>query len=193
MTLPSTPAIVLAAGASSRLGEPKQLLLLAGETLLERSIRIAREAGCKPVVVVLGANEEIISSRCALDDAVVVFNFEWEDGMASSIRAGLAAVEASVVEGRQPTSPGVLLMTCDQPAITAAHLRALMASGTLTASYYEGRRGVPAYFPAFSMPSLFQLTGDCGARSLLHSADAIDLPGGELDIDTPADLALLRS
>ena len=149
---------------------------------------MAREARCAPVVVVLGAAADEISTRCSLGDALVVVNFEWDEGMASSIRAGVAAVSVAC-EG-DPV--GVLLMTCDQPAVTASHLRALMASGELAASAYAGRRGVPAYFPAANLPALEQLTGDAGARSLLQAAAAIDLPGGELDIDTPADLARLQ-
>jgi molybdenum cofactor cytidylyltransferase len=188
---PRAAAVVLAAGASSRLGQPKQLIQVAGETLLERSIRIAREAGCAPVVVVLGAGSDEVSARCSLTDAIVVVNFDWEEGMASSIRAGLAALE-SVITGQPGDCHGVLLMTCDQPAVTPGHLRALMASGALTASAYAGRRGVPAYFPAANLSALQRLSGDSGARSLLRAASAIELPGGELDIDTPADLALLR-
>jgi CTP:molybdopterin cytidylyltransferase MocA len=169
-------AIILAAGASTRLGEPKQLVRLLGETLLERTIRTAREAGCE-VVVVLGAQTDRIREQCNLHGARAVINQQWPEGMASSIRAGVQAAEGS---------DGVMLMTCDQPAVTAEHLRRLSASGEVTASSYAGRRGVPAYFPASSFPSLRQLTGDKGALDLLNEAAAIDLPGGELDIDTAA-------
>lgn len=188
----SVAAIILAAGGSSRLGQPKQLLPLAGEPLLSRFIRIAREAGCEPVIVVLGASAEAIaddsSVQQSLAAATVVVNFEWEEGIASSIRSGVAALRALSPHGLA----GVLLMTCDQPAVTAAHLRALSASGALTASAYSGRSGVPAYFPAATLAALEQLTGDSGARTLLHTATAIPLAGGELDIDTPADLARLN-
>ena len=84
-------AVVLAAGASTRLGEPKQLIAIGGETLLERAVRTAREAGCAPVVVVLGADAERIRERCDLGDALAVVNEEWQEGMASSIRIGVAA------------------------------------------------------------------------------------------------------
>ena len=112
-----TPAVVLAAGASVRLGEPKQLVTIAGETLLERAVRAAREAGCSPVVVVLGADAERIAEQCDLSDAVVVVNDAWSEGMASSIRVGVGALQ---------DADGVVLMTCDQPAVSAAHLRALL-------------------------------------------------------------------
>jgi CTP:molybdopterin cytidylyltransferase MocA len=176
-------AAVLAAGASTRLGEPKQLAKLAGETLLERAVRTAREAGCEPVVVVLGAEQERVRAGCALGDAVTAVNDEWREGMASSIRVGIRTLlaNASAVEG-------AVVMTCDQPAVTAAHLRALAARGAVTASGYAGRRGVPAYFPAAAFAGLMALRGDAGARELLVAAGAVELPGGELDVDTAAEL-----
>ena len=173
-----TAAVILAAGASTRLGEPKQLVRLGGETLLERAVRVAREAGCEPVVVVLGAEAERVLAACDLRGARVVRNEQWREGMASSVRVGVAAADGA---------DGVVLMTCDQPAVTAEHLRALMVSGAVTASAYSGRRGVPAYFPASCFAELMRLTGDAGARELLREASVIDLPGGELDVDTEAD------
>lgn len=178
-----TAAVVLAAGASTRLGEPKQLITIGSETLLERAIRSAREAGCAPIVVVLGANSELIRGGCDLSDVTVILNEAWEEGMASSIRAGVVAVH---------DTDGVVLMTCDQPAVTADHLRALTVSGEVTASAYAARRGVPAYFPASSFPTLIQLTGDAGARELLRHAATVGLAGGELDVDTDRELALAR-
>jgi CTP:molybdopterin cytidylyltransferase MocA len=177
-------AVVLAAGASTRLGERKQLLKLAGETLLERAVRVARQAGCSPVVVVLGAAYEEILGRSQLGDAITVINTEWAEGMASSIRLGVRTLGFVAKDAR-----GVVLMACDQPAVTAAHLCALMASGEVRASAYAGRRGVPAYFPASTFAELVQLRGDQGARELLRDANAIELPNGELDIDTAADMA----
>jgi molybdenum cofactor cytidylyltransferase len=176
-------AVVLAAGASTRLGEPKQLVKLAGETLLERAVRTAREAGCGPVVVVLGAEQERVRAGCALGDAVTAVNDEWREGMASSIRVGIRTLLANAGD-----VDGAVVMTCDQPAVTAAHLRALMASGTVTASGYAGRRGVPAYFPAAAFAGLMALRGDAGARELLVGAGVVELAGGELDVDTAAEL-----
>ena len=85
----SVAAVVLAAGASTRLGEPKQLVRLGGETLLERAVRVAREAGCSPVMVVVGANYAQVLRESALGDAVPVVNEEWDEGMATSIRLGV--------------------------------------------------------------------------------------------------------
>jgi molybdenum cofactor cytidylyltransferase len=175
-----TAAVILAAGASTRLGEPKQLVVLAGETMLERAVRTAREAGCSPIVVVLGAEAGQIRERCTLHTATVVVNSSWQEGMASSIRTGISAI-GSV--------NGVILMTCDQPAVTPHHLRSLSAHAAVTASSYAGRRGVPAYFPASAFAELAALTGDAGARELLRSTPSIPLPLGDLDVDTSADRA----
>lgn len=206
------PAILLAAGASTRLGRPKQLLELGGERLLERMVRVAREAGCAPVLVVLGAHAEEILATCSLDGAILVRNTAWEEGMASSVRSGLARLtelgsgspgsEAPVQSeaaqvlarleafGHSGTSvPGVILMVCDQPAVTSEHLRALARAGETTASRYAGRNGVPAFIAAEALSALAALRGDSGARALLQRAAALDLPGGELDIDTDEDLA----
>ena len=176
-------AVVLAAGASTRLGRPKQLATLAGVRLLERSVRVATAAGCAPVVVVLGAAAEEIARACDLGAALVVRNDDWAEGMASSIRVGIGAL----VE-----LEGAIVMTCDQPAVTAEHLRALMGASRV-ASSYAGRRGVPAFFPASDFAALRMLRGDAGARSLLADAPAIELAGGELDVDTAEALELARS
>jgi molybdenum cofactor cytidylyltransferase len=176
-------AVILAAGASRRLGEPKQLVMLGNETLLERAVRIAREAECSPIVVVLGAEAASIQAACDLGSASVMVNESWVEGMGGSIRAGIAAlrdVDACVV------------LTCDMPAVTAAHLSSLMASGEVTASSYAGRRGVPAYFPVSTFPLLMELHGDAGARDLLRSSPCVELIGGELDVDTVEDLERAR-
>ena len=180
-------AVVLAAGASKRLGEPKQLVRLGGETLLERSVRTAREAGCSPVMVVVGADYAEVLTNCALGDAVTVINNQWMEGMASSIRFGLRALRVAA-----PDLDGVLLMTCDQPSVTEKHLSRLMLGVEVKASRYAGRNGVPAFFPAKYFEQLMGLTGDVGARGLLAAAQCEELENGELDVDTPADLARAR-
>ena len=176
-------AVILAAGASKRLGEPKQLVMLDGENLLERAVRVAHAADCSPVVVVLGASAELVQAGSVFDDAVVVVNEDWAEGMGSSLRAGVRALREL---------DACVVMTCDMPAVTAAHLRALMASGAVTASSYAGKKGVPAYFPASAFQSLMALQGDAGAKDLLRSAGFVELIGGELDIDTRTDLELAR-
>jgi len=179
---------VLAAGASSRLGEAKQLVELGGERLLERAVRVAREAGLAPVVVVLGFRAEEIQKECRLDGAVIVSNEEWCEGMGSSVRAGVSAMADEATDG-------LILMTCDQPAMSVAHLRRLVemgARGSAVGSSYAGKVGVPAFFPASRFEELRGLRGDEGARRLLRSADAVELTGGELDVDTTEALKAAR-
>jgi CTP:molybdopterin cytidylyltransferase MocA len=158
--------------------------MLGGETLLERAVRVAREAGCLPVVVVVGAEYVRVLGTNVLGDAVPVINEEWEEGMASSIRLGVRALEFAARDAE-----GVLLMTCDQPAVTVKHLRRLMTTAEVKASRYAGRNGVPAFFPKKYFPTLMELTGDVGARGLLAEARYEELENGELDVDTAADLA----
>ena len=179
-----TAAVVLAAGASTRLGEPKQLVKIGGETLLERAVRTARAAGCSPVVVVVGASFPEVLGNSRLGDVVPVINDKWQNGMASSIVRGIRTLGIVAKD-----ADGVVLMTCDQPAVTVEHLRALVAAGEVTASAYAGRRGVPAYFPAAAFAVLMELRGDAGARELLREAPVVELAGGELDVDTAADRA----
>jgi molybdenum cofactor cytidylyltransferase len=177
-------AVILAAGASRRLGEPKQLVKVGGENLLERSVRVAHEAGFSPVIVVLGALAESVKAACALGDAEVLINDNWSEGMGASVRVGVGALR---------DVDGCVLMTCDMPSVTVAHLRALSASGEVTGSTYAGRRGVPAYFPASSFKDLMKLRGDAGAKDLLRSARCVVLAGGELDVDTIEDLEHARA
>lgn len=192
----SIAAIVLAAGASHRLGEPKQLLKVQGETLLSRAVRLAIESGASPAIVVLGAHREAICGSVRFGNATVIVNENWELGMASSIQAGLQALDATPDQ-----TEGVLLMTCDQPRLTTAHLRSLMTTfssqpaPTIVASAYAGIRGVPAVFPPVAWQELRQLRGDQGARVLLRhppcSVISLPLDGGEIDIDLPEDVAKL--
>ncbi len=153
---PTIPAIILAAGGSTRLGQPKQLLRLknSDETLLERAVRVANEAGATPIFVVLGAHAEAIQHAANLSQCIILLNKEWPEGMASSLRLGIAAA----IE-QAPAASGALLMVCDQPAISAEHLRRLLASHRaepeiIAASHYAGRSGVPAVVPRAMFPAL---------------------------------------
>ena len=193
----SIAAIILAAGASRRLGQPKQLVTCGGEALLERALRLARDAGASPVLVVLGANFAPICASIPFSEAIPVFNEKWEQGMSTSIHAGLN--EADV---RAPGATGALIMACDQPRLSVEHLRALLRmfaeqpERTIVASSYGGTSGIPAVFPRSVYGKLHSLHGDKGARSLLAKPPCplIVLPfaGGEVDIDVPSDLAQLE-
>lgn len=174
-------AVVLAAGASRRLGRPKQNIVLAGKTLLQRTIAVAREAGLSPIVLVLRKEAESLEIT-QFSDLIVVINHQADEGIASSIRSGITAVAGHKVAG-------AAMLTCDQPALRATHLRALVQDPRrLTGSAYGGSIGVPAYFPAALFSSLLQLRGDTGARRLLKNAHAVEAEELTLDIDTEGDL-----
>jgi CTP:molybdopterin cytidylyltransferase MocA len=194
----SVAAVILAAGPSSRLGQPKQLIGFAGESLLERALRLAREAGASPVLVVLGANFAPICATIPFNEAIPVFNEKWQQGMSTSIHAGLS--EADV---RAPGATGALVMTCDQPRFSASHLHSLLLAfsaaqtePTIVASNYAGIYGIPAVFPRSVYPKLYALHGDKGARALLTKPPcrivAVACSGCEIDIDLPEDLAHLE-
>jgi len=192
------PAIVLAAGESRRLGRPKQLLEVDGETLLGRTIRVAREGGADPILVVLGADAPAISASTPVKEVVTVLNPEWQEGMASSLGAGVRALESCV-----PDAPGVILLVCDQPRLSATHIRNLIESfrrnseTAAVASVYQNTRGIPAILPRALFARLLALRGDEGARSILkdpHCA-TVEVPfaGGEIDIDSIDDLNQIKS
>jgi len=173
-----TALAILAAGASTRLGRRKQLVELDGEPLVRRAARLACASSCARVAVVLGAFIDDI--RPALDGLPVdiLGNADWREGMASSIRVAVRwATGAS----------GLVLALCDQPALTTAHLDALIAAGGLVGSAYASTVGVPAHFPADTFAQLALLTGDRGARDLLATARSIPFPDGDRDVDTEAD------
>jgi molybdenum cofactor cytidylyltransferase len=193
----SVAAIIVAAGSSSRLGRAKQLLIVDGEPMLQRAIRVARDAGASPVFVVLGAHREAIEQAVDFSHASIVFNPEWPEGIASSIRAGVR-----FLENNAPDATGALLMTCDQPRITPANLRTIIdtfqsqSAPAVTASSYAGVCGIPAIFPPVAYPDLLALRGDKGARSLFSAPPwpliAVPLAGGDIDIDRPEDMEALK-
>lgn len=186
-------ALVLAAGASERLGRPKQLVKYQGECLMDRAIRMAHEAGASPVFVVLGAGYEALLEMLQSNpyEPRILINKGWRRGMSTSIALGATAAE-------RVDADDLLVLTCDQVTVTAEHLRRLIEASHrehVVASHYYERRGVPALFPEFSFHALQELTGDTGARELLQDDAVLTVPlrGGEFDVDTPADLERLQT
>lgn len=180
--------LVLAAGASQRLGTPKQELRYQGDTLLRNAVHTAAQLNTAAAVVVLGHDAERLKSQLDGLAAEVVVNDEHKDGMASSIRAGVAYISK-----QHPGVANVLIMLCDQPHVDALHLRRLIAAQQAAAapaagSCYTERKGVPAVFHRSLFSRLEALEGDAGAKHLIESlGDAVagvPFPEGAIDIDT---------
>jgi molybdenum cofactor cytidylyltransferase len=180
--------LLLAAGNSSRLGRPKQLVEFEGKKLIRRAAEALVDAGCSPAIVVLGAELESSTKALGSLSVEIVINNDWSQGMGSSIACGISALD---------TNPdAVLLSLCDQPYVTAEHLRSFIAAYTLTranviAAQYNGVAGVPALFSSKHFPALSQLKGEKGAREIIrNSPDAITipLPVAAIDVDTIDDL-----
>ncbi len=188
-----TGIILLAAGGSSRLGQPKQLLLYEGQTLLRRMALTAAESQCGPVIVVLGKDADACAAELRDLPVRIAQNQEWAEGMASSLRAGLA-----VLSEVEPEAEAVLIMVCDQPRVDGNLLRALVrqcqGKTSIVASSYGDTLGVPTVFARRHFPELMELRGDHGAKILLaQHADfvaAVPFPEGAIDIDAPEDLAV---
>lgn len=184
--------LLLAAGASARMGQSKQLLPYRGRTLLRHAAETAAATGCAPLVLVTGAVHEALAAEVAGLPFQVVHNPEWATGMASSIRAGLAVTDA-------PSA--VLIMLADQPLVTPALLRQLIAQQQRTrapivaAAYGGDTLGVPAVFDHALLPELRQLQGAQGANKLILSKGSavrmVSFPAGLLDVDTPEQYAAL--
>ena len=193
--------ILLAAGGSRRLGTPKQLLRgSAGQSLVRRAAQTALESACRPVVCVLGASPELVHTE--LDDLPlsIVINPDWQTGLASSLKVGLAALTADSQIAGGPIE-AVMVMLCDQPKVTRALLDSLVAAHADTghqiiACKYGGTRGVPALFGQTLFGPLASLTGDGGARRVIRGyagpMTEIPFPEGLLDIDTAQDAEAMK-
>ena len=186
-------ALVLAAGGSSRLGQPKQQLRFRGSTLLRRAVTAAAAVCPDRVTVVLGPHAGELEASMRGLAAGVVINPDWRQGLSASLRSGLGAV---------PEDCGAVLITlCDQPLVGSRQLSGLVARwrvepGRIAASAYADTLGVPAVFPRALFGELAGLEGDRGARSLLRrhaeQVQAVPVPEAACDVDTPADLKALR-
>ena len=190
---PELHALVLAAGSARRFGALKQLQPIEGEALL---LRVARRAGAAVdhTAVVLGSHAEALAALLAEEPFKLHVNPRWAEGLATSIRTGIAALPRSCA--------GAMVVLADQAAIGAAQYAQLaalwrQAPDSIAAAYYSGSAGAPAIFPRRLFGALLALEGDVGARGLLraHASDLITLamPSAALDLDTPEDLSACLS
>ena len=187
-------AVVLAAGGSTRFGQPKQLLDWNGVPLLAHVVDEALDAGLAPVVVVLGAHADAIRPALGTRPVQVLTNYRWAEGLSTSLHVGLSALPPEVA--------GAVFLQGDQPLVSAALLRSLVArfeeSGApIVHPAYEGRRGTPVLFARRLFPELAAVHGDEGGRGLIERHGSVAVPVDDpdilADVDTPEDYRRLRA
>lgn len=181
--------ILLAAGGSTRMGEPKQLMDYHGKPLVRHAVDTALASACRPVIIVLGANAAAISAVVRDRPVETIENSRWSEGMGTSIQAGVRAAAKRELDG-------VILALADQPLVTAEIYNRLLAQHEITGkpiitSEYAGTVGVPVLFAKQYFAHLLTLRPEQGCKGVIlaHEASAlrISCPEAEADIDTPVD------
>jgi molybdenum cofactor cytidylyltransferase len=189
--------IILAAGASTRMGTPKQLLAYRGCTLIRHIIEVAIASYCQPIAVVLGAKAERIKPEISQLPIQIVENQQWEEGMSTSIRVGLEALLAM-----NPNLDAVAIALCDQPFVSSPTLERIVEAYRVTgkpiiASEYSGTLGVPVLFNRTLFSEIMTLKSTEGAKKLIkkhiHQVFSVPFPEGAIDIDTPKDYEQLQT
>lgn len=180
-----TGAVILAAGKASRFGSPKQLLEFKGETLIDRACRTALEAGCDPVLRVLGAHAESIQSLPCPAGISTLVHQDWEKGMGGSLAAGVARLLEL-----QPGLDAIFVLLTDQPLATPdllGEMRSALHPNTIVWCDHGETMGPPALFARAHFEELTALQGDRGAKAVItrHEAAVIPFPDAAWDIDSP--------
>jgi molybdenum cofactor cytidylyltransferase len=192
----SVAAVVLAAGGSARFGRPKQLAIFQGEPLVRRIVSAAMDAGCAPIVVVVGADAVEVTSGLAGLSVSIAEHPNWSNGLGSSIAVGVKYATTIA-----PDLDAAILLACDQPFVNAAILRQLIQlhlkdGKPIVASAYARTLGIPALFDRSCFADLLQLTGDSGAKRMIFArrtdVATFDFPAAAIDIDTGADYEKLN-
>lgn len=182
--------VVLAAGASTRLGQPKQLVQIAGRPALQYVVSNAIAVAGSAVTVVLGSQAADMTRMLQHSSATVLINRQWEEGIGASIRCGVNVLSHGC--------DAVMLLLGDQVAVTASDLKRLVSAWNgqetaLAASVYSGQLGVPAIFPRWCFTELLQLRGDQGAKAVINRHASrlvhVPMPNAALDLDTLEDVA----
>ncbi|MHA4846860.1 nucleotidyltransferase family protein [Flavitalea antarctica] len=196
-SIPDFAIIILAAGQSSRMGEPKQLLVYENATLLERAVQTASAVAGDKLCVVLGANANIIKEQVPNVAGISVFNENWKRGMGTSIAVGLQSIL-----DLYPNTKAVIIMAADQPFVNSGHLHAMITHKAeshkpIVASAYKDAIGIPALFDEMFFEDLLNLETDKGAKDIIITHEqqvaSLPLPGGEIDIDTPEQFDSIRN
>ena len=186
-----TGLIILAAGASSRLGEPKQNLVYRQKTLLQNAMHAGISSGCNPIITVLGANADMILPHIkGMEGISIAINPEWQEGISSSIRTGIAEL------GKDERVNDAIIILCDQPFVNSELLLQMQQAKQQTdkaivACHYAGTPGVPVLFDKTMFAELLKLRGNEGAKNILkdhpHDMATIAFDKGSIDIDTKDD------
>lgn len=193
MSTPFLSIIILAAGSSERLGQPKQLVKLDNKTLIRRAIETAEALHAGEVIVITGANAEAVADQAVNTPTRCVYNPEWANGMGSSIATGARHVS--------PEANGILVMLCDQWRVQAQDLQALLDiwlpdPHQLVCSRSQVHQGPPVIFPRSCFDALRNLQGDQGAKSVLNNCSAqiqsVWSENAAIDLDTPSQLKILN-
>ncbi len=187
-------AIVLAAGGSSRYGQCKQLIKINGSSLVRLAVdKLSSLFPHDRISVVVGANSESVAQAISDLPVNLIYNVHWQEGLASSLKAGIDSLE--------PGCHGVMITMCDQVLVTEDHLRQLTDlwiddPSRFIASGYADTLGTPAVIPDEFYPQLLALKGDAGAKSVLQNnpgrVRTIPIPEAEFDLDVPTDLEKLN-
>jgi len=182
--------LVLAAGAGTRFGGRKQLAELDGRPLLEHALAAMASAPVKPIVVVLGAEADLVREGVDLHGAEPIVCDEWQEGQSASLRTGVEALERAGAEA-------VVVTLGDQPQIAARAIAAVVAArapgqADAVRATYAGKPGHPVLLERALFDPVCELRGDVGAREVLRAARVTDVPcdglGDPADVDTPGDL-----
>jgi len=191
----NTGLILLAAGPSTRMGQPKQQLVLKGETLLRRSVKTALKSHCSPIVVVLGANLKRNSEILQDLPVEVIENPQWKSGIGSSIKAGINRILKKRIDS-------AVIMVCDQPFLTSFYINSLIythieTEKPIVASEYGSTFGTPALFSRSMFKALKSIDDEDGAKKIIveNQTKLVTVPFamGHVDLDTPEDFARLQS
>ena len=189
--------IILAAGASTRLGQPKQLLIYQNHSLIFNTVKVAVNSGCAPIVLVLGAYADLIFPEVRNFPVKIVKNCDWQEGMNTSIKVGLNSLKAA-----KNKLIATVLMVCDQPFISTQIIKKIidvyyLKNKEIVACKYADTFGVPALFSSKFFPEMLNLKTSKGAKQIIknysHLVAAVDFPKGEIDIDTFADYERLTN